>query len=61
VPGDGVVPRGGDSGCGVHPLQVAELPALDERDDLAGGACPRRATGAVQVVLVVLRRVELHD
>jgi hypothetical protein len=55
------MPRGGDSGCGVHSLQVAELPALDERDDLAGGACSRRATGAVQVVLVVLRRVELHD
>ena len=61
MPGAGVVPGGGDSGCGVHPLQVAEMPALDERNDLAGGTCSRRATGAVQVVLVVLWRVELHD
>jgi hypothetical protein len=61
MPGDGVVPRDGDPGCGVHPLQVTELPAVDERDNPAGGAGPRRATGAVQVVLVVLRRVELYD
>ena len=32
-----------------------------QRDDLAGGAGSGRAAGAVQVVLVILRRVELHD
>jgi hypothetical protein len=57
----GVVPGGGDPGRGVHPLQIADLSALDQRDDLAGGASTRCAAAAVQVVFVVFRRVELHD
>jgi hypothetical protein len=45
----------------MHPLQVADLCAVGQRDDLAGGAGSGRAAGAVQVILVILRRVELHD
>jgi hypothetical protein len=61
VSGGDVVPGRVDPGGCVHPLQFADLPALGERDDLAGGAGPGRAPGAVQVVLVILWRVELHD
>ena len=45
----------------VQPLKVADLAALNQRDDHAGGAGPGRTAGAVQVVLVVVRRVEVHD
>jgi hypothetical protein len=44
----------------MHPLQVTDLSALRQRDDLAGGAGPGRAAGTVQVVLVILWRVELN-
>ena len=54
------------AGCGdargvVQPLKVADLAALHQRDDHAGGPSPGRAARAVQVVLMVVRRVELHD
>jgi hypothetical protein len=61
IPGGDVVPGGGDPGRRVHPQQVANLGALGQGDDLAGGAGPGRATGAVPVVLVILGRVELDD
>ena len=44
-----------------HPLVVADLVGQDERHDGAGVAGTGGAAGAVQVVLVVRRRVVVHD
>jgi len=51
----------GDARGVVQPLKVADLAVLHQRDDHACGASPGRTTRAVQVVLMVVRRVELHD
>src|SRR6202011_750486 len=51
----------GDARRVVQPLEVTDLAALHQRDNHAGGPGPGRAAGAVQVILVVVRRVELHD
>jgi hypothetical protein len=56
-----VVLCGGDAGRAVQPLHFPDLPALDERDDLSGRPGPSGTPGTVQVVLVVVGRVELHD
>ena len=45
----------------MQPPKLAQLAALHQRDDHSGGAGPGRATRTVQVILVVVRRVELHD
>jgi hypothetical protein len=61
MPGRYLVASRGDA-CGVlQPLKFAELAALHQRDDHAGGPGAGRPARAVQVVLVVVRRVELHD
>src|SRR6266851_2663951 len=51
----------GDPGRVVQPLDVRNLRVLGQGDDHAGGSGPGRATGAVQVVLVIVRRVEVND
>jgi hypothetical protein len=51
----------GDARGVVQPLKVADLAALHQRDDHAGGPGAGRTARAVQVVLVVVRRVEVHD
>src|SRR5580704_14814990 len=49
----------GDPGRVVQPLKLTDLAAFHQRDDHAGLPGPGRAARAVQVVLVVVRRVEL--
>src|SRR3984893_7842450 len=51
----------GDPGRVVQPLDVRNLRVLGQRDDHAGGSGPGRATGAVQVVLVIVWRIEVND
>ena len=45
----------------MHLRDVAMLRRLGERHDRAGSAGPRGVAGAVQVVLVIVGRVEVHD
>ena len=61
MPGRDFVAGGGDARRVVQPPELAELAALHQRDDHAGGAGPCRPARTVQIVLVVVRRVELHD
>jgi len=61
VPGLHVIPGGGDPDRVMHAADIARLRVIDERYHHAAGACPRRAPGPVQVVLVVIRRVEMDD
>jgi len=44
----------------VQPLKITDLTAFHQRDDHAGRPGPGRAARAVQVILMVVRRVELH-
>ena len=46
---------------GLDPLDLEDLVPLDERDDQTGRTGPGGATRAVEVGLVVLRRVEVDD
>ena len=50
-----------DPGLVVHAGEQPHLARLDEREHRARGAGPRGAPGAVQVVLRVVRRIEVHD
>jgi hypothetical protein len=61
MPGRYLVPGRGHPGRRVQPLNLADLAGLGQRDDHSGRAGPGGAARAVQVVLVVVRRVELHD
>ena len=56
--GDLIAGRG-DARCVVQPLKFTDLAAFHQRDDHAGLPGPGRAARAVQVVLMVVRRVEL--
>ena len=60
MPGRYLVAGRGDARGIVQPLKLTDLAALHQRDDQAGGPRPGRSAGAVQVVLVVVRRVELN-
>src|ERR1019366_4439264 len=61
VPGRDLVAGRGHARRVVQPLEFTDLAALHQRDDHAGGPGAGRAARAVQVVLVVVGRVELHD
>ena len=61
MPGRYLVAGRGDARRVVQPLKFTDLAVLHQRDDHAGGSGPGRAAGAVQVILVVVRRVELND
>jgi len=53
------VPDGLDACCGVQVLQVPYLVTLRQGHDQASRASPRGPARAVQVVLVVARRIEV--
>ena len=55
-----LVLAGDHAGRGVQLLDLAHLGPLGQRDDPAGGPGPGGAARTVQVVLVIVRRVELH-
>src|SRR3954453_12765828 len=61
VTGVNLVGGGGHRGVPVQPDDVAGLERLDEGDHRAAGAGARRAAGPVQVVLVVVGQVVVHD
>jgi hypothetical protein len=61
MPGLDVVAGRDDARRVVHALQFANLPALGQRDDHSSRSGPGSAARAVQVVLMVVRRVEVHD
>src|ERR1019366_1190708 len=61
VAGLNLVAGRGDPGRLVHSPELADLGWLDECYDRAGRARPGRAPGAVQVILVVIGGVEVHD
>ena len=44
----------------VQPVDLTSLVWVDQRNDSAGRACAGRASGPVQVVLVVSGRIEVH-
>src|SRR5258707_921092 len=56
-----LVAQRGDAGPVLQALERPDLVGLDQRYDRAARAGPSRAAGAVQVVLVVVRRVVVHD
>ena len=61
MPGLHVIPGGCHPGSVVHAADIARLRVVDECYHHAGRAGPRRPAGAVQVILVVVRRVEMDD
>ena len=61
IPGRHLMVGGGDTRRVLQPLQIADLPALGERDDHARRPGPGRAPRAVQVILGVGRRIVLYD
>src|SRR5712692_5663635 len=52
---------GSDPGRVVQSGHVADLGRIDQRQDRPGGARAGRAAGSVQIVLVIVRRIEVHD
>ena len=61
VPGVDPVAHRGDARLVVQAGSSADLARLDERQHRPAGAGASRTSGAVQVVLRVVRRVEVHD
>jgi hypothetical protein len=58
--GSHVMPRGLDTCRRVQPLNLPDLVAQCQRYHQAGSAGPGGAAGPVQVVLVIIGRIEVH-